>query len=226
MRIPIVKDGWGLITGVPLFMGIVAVILDATDHRPWAIAAVSIGLIGGLFMVYFFRDPERLPPADERVLVSGADGLVRAVEPIPAEQHLGVDCLRISVFLSPFNVHVNRSPMAGMVSHLSYTPGRHVLTLDNRASEVNEHSTIVIEGASTRCMVRQIVGPVVRRVVYWLVPGQSVARSERIGMMKFGSRLDVYFPKADVEVLVRKGDAVRAGVTPLVRVIKGAKSCA
>lgn len=221
MRLAIVKDGWSLILGLPVGAILVAAGLNALGWRVSALAVLALGAVGGLFMLYFFRDPERLPPPGEDLFVAGADGLVRAVETIPMQKHLGVDCVRISVFLSPFNVHVNRSPMAGQVSHLSYSPGRHVLTLDNRASEVNEHSTIVIEGEHTRCMVRQIVGPVVRRVVYWLQPGQSLARADRIGMMKFGSRLDMYFPVADVDVLVHKGDVVRAGLTPVARLRKG-----
>jgi phosphatidylserine decarboxylase len=128
----------------------------------------------------------------------------------------------VSVFLSPLDVHINRSPASGQVRHLGYTPGRRLLTLDNRASEVNEHSTIFIEGPLGPCLVRQIVGPVVRRVVYWLEPGQEVERGGRIGLMKFGSRLDMYFPAEGTEVTVRKGDRVHAGVSVVAR----RRSCA
>jgi phosphatidylserine decarboxylase len=153
------------------------------------------------------------------LLVAGADGLVRAVEDIREEKYLKADCVRISIFLSPFDVHVNRSPLSGVVRDLAYTPGRHLLTLRNAASEFNEHSSILIEGDRTRCLVRQIVGPVVRRVVYWLRLEQRIGRAERIGMMKFGSRLDMYVPRADVRVLVKKGDRVYAGVTPVAAVV-------
>ena len=153
--------------------------------------------------------------------MAGADGLVRAIEEIRESRHLATDTVRISVFLSPFNVHVNRSPMGGTVSALSYTPGKHLLTISNASSEHNEHSSILIDGPRTRCLVRQIVGPIVRRVVYWLQMNQPIQRGERIGMMKFGSRLDMYFPKTDVQVLVKKGDKVVAGVTPIAKIVKG-----
>lgn len=173
-------------------------------------------------MLYFFRDPERPLAAGPDELVAGADGLIRAIEPVQEGLLLKTEAIRISIFLNPFNVHVNRTPMAGQVKHLSYTPGRHLLTIQNESSEFNEHSSILIEGKHTRCLVRQIVGPIVRRVVYWLEMDQILAAGDRIGMMKFGSRLDMYFPKDDIEVLVRKGQKVQAGLTVVAKLKKGA----
>jgi phosphatidylserine decarboxylase len=178
------------------------------------------GAVLTVFMVYFFRDPERPVTAGDDILLCGADGWVRNVDTLPEKKFLNCECVRICTFLTPFDVHVNRTPMEGTVTKLDYTPGRHVLTIQQAASEVNEHSSILIEGENTRCLVRQIVGPLVRRVVYWLVEGQKIAKAERIGIMKFGSRLDVYFPSGDVEVLVSKGDRVFAGITPLARIVK------
>ena len=188
----------------------------------WPVAGIvfaSVGVLGGVFMVYFFRDPERFPPDDPACFVAGADGWVRAIEEIREDKYLNADAIRISIFLTPFDVHVNRSPIAGKVVHLGYTPGKHLLTIQNAASEYNEHSTILIQGEKTRCLVKQIVGPIVRRVVYWLEVGQQLAKGDRIGMMKFGSRLDMLFPKADIEVRVKKGEKVRAGET-VVAVLK------
>jgi phosphatidylserine decarboxylase len=185
-------------------------------------AAAAIAAV--LFLAYFFRDPDRPLLADSSVVVSGADGWVRSVEEMPEEKYLKTNCVRISTFLTPFDVHVNRAPIAGSVAALDYTPGRHLLTIRQAASEYNEHSSIVIEGRRTRCLVKQIVGPIVRRIVYWLVVGQSVTTGERIGMMKFGSRLDVYLPSSDVDVLVKKGDRVYAGVTAIARIRKGQDS--
>lgn len=215
----IAKDGWPLIIGIPL----VGVILGwALRWLGWPVAGIVtalVGVIGGAFMVYFFRDPERFPPDDPACFVAGADGWVRAVEEVREDKYLNADAIRMSIFLTPFDVHVNRSPLAGKVTHLGYTPGKHLLTIQNAASEYNEHSTILIEGEKTRCLVKQIVGPIVRRVVYWLELGQQLAKGDRIGMMKFGSRLDMLFPKADIEVRVRKGEKVRAGET-VVAVLK------
>lgn len=190
----------------------------------WLVAGIVFAVLGIaliLFMVYFFRDPDRPQVADGSVVVSGADGWVRCIEEMPEEKFLGVQCVRVSTFLTPFDVHVNRAPIAGAVKALDYTPGKHLLTIQQAASEYNEHSSIVIEGRRTRCLVKQIVGPIVRRVVYWLDEGQQLSIGERIGMMKFGSRLDVYLPAADVNILVKKGDRVFAGKTAIARIKKG-----
>ena len=186
-------------------------------------AALVLAAVLIAFMVYFFRDPDRPPLADGGVVVSGADGWVRCVEEVPEPRFLKADCLRISTFLTPFDVHVNRAPIGGTVRHLGYTPGKHLLTIQEASAEYNEHSTIVIDGPRTRCLVRQIVGPLVRRVIYWLELNQSLKTGDRIGMMKFGSRLDVYLPAEDVEVLVKKGDRVFAGITAIARIKKGVR---
>lgn len=217
----LVQDGALWVLGATLGPGVVGVLCWAVGQAAAAGVFAALAIAGLLFMLYFFRDPERAVPADESLVVSGADGVIRAVEPIVEQRFLKTDTIRISIFLNPFNVHVNRSPMAGTVTALAYTPGRHVLTLRNEASEVNEHSSILIEGGRSRCLVKQIVGPVVRRVVYWLSDGQALAKGERIGMMKFGSRMDVYLPREDVEVCVKVGDKVVAGVTVLATLRKG-----
>ncbi len=211
----IVRDGRGPILGSFLIFGGVALLAIMLDWMlvPW----VSVGalIVAVAFFAYFFRDPDRTAPEDPAVIVSGADGVVRAVEPIEEGKHLNVPTIRISVFLNPFDVHVNRAPIGGTVKGLGYTPGKHLLTMSNASSEYNEHSSIVIENESTRCLVKQIVGPVVRRVVYWLTLDQVLGKGDRIGMMKFGSRMDIYLPAADVDVTVKKGDRVRAGETPI-----------
>jgi phosphatidylserine decarboxylase len=213
------KGAWSHIL-VGEVVGVAGILIFLMHHR---ITGAVVALLGGVitaFMVYFFRDPERPVTVGDDVLLCGADGWVRQVDSLPESKFLNCDCVRICTFLTPFDVHVNRTPLAGTVTKLDYTPGRHVLTIQQAASEVNEHSSIVIEGQGTRCLVRQIVGPLVRRVVYWLEEGQKLAKADRIGIMKFGSRLDVYFPSGDVEVLVKKGDRVFAGITPLARIVR------
>lgn len=213
MGVRIVRDGWPLITGSLLFGAVVGFACQAMGWAGAGKAFYGFGVVACLFLVYFFRDPEREAPADPAALVAGADGLVRAVETMREDRFLKTNAVRISIFLSPFDVHVNRAPMGGMVTHLSYTPGRHLLTIQNAASELNEHSSILVEDAGSRCLVKQIVGPIVRRVVYWLTLNQPLEKGQRIGMMKFGSRLDMYFPESDVRVVVKKGQWVRAGET-------------
>lgn len=215
----IVKDGYSLIIGLP----VAGVVLGAVAQRwssPLAIAFYALGLVGCLFMLYFFRDPQRVPDCGDDEFVSAADGVVRSVELMDEPRFLKCPAVRISVFLNPFNVHVNRHVMGGVIREAGYTPGRHLFTIDPRSSEVNEHSSILLEGEHTRCLQRQIVGPIVRRVVYWQEPGQRVEKGARLGMMKFGSRMDVYFPAADVEATVARGDKVAAGLTVIARLKK------
>jgi phosphatidylserine decarboxylase len=174
------------------------------------------------YLLFFFRDPERIIPSGDDLIVAAADGTVAAITDIHEDKYLKTDCIRISIFLSLFDVHVNRAPISGQSTFLGYYPGKRLFTFQEKSSEVNQHNKIIIVNPQTRCLVCQIVGPVCRRVVYWLDHDQSVpvAKGERIGMMKFGSRLDLYFPKADVDVLVEKGDKVRAGETLVARVRK------
>lgn len=219
----IVRDGYGLLAGTGILFGVGALVV-AFLGAPLAAGMIgAVGAVAVAFFLYFFRDPDRQPPQDPDGIVSGADGLVRAVEPIREDRYLKTDTVRISIFLNPFDVHVNRAPIGGVVKGLAYTPGKHLLTLSNASSEHNEHSSILIEGSATRCLVRQIVGPVVRRVVYWLDLEQNLNVGDRIGMMKFGSRMDIYLPAADVEVAVKKGDRVVAGLTVIARLRKETK---
>lgn len=194
---------------VLLVSGLLAVIVTS----PWTCILVGWAFIG--YFLYFFRDPERIPPRATTAIVAGADGTVAAITDVHEGKYLNTDCVRISIFLSLFDVHVNRSPIAGQATFLGYFPGKRLFTFQEKSSEVNQHNKILIVGERTRCLVCQIVGPVCRRVVYWSDHDKSVAVAlgEKIGMMKFGSRLDMYLPKADVDILVKPGMTVRAGVT-------------
>ena len=220
MKVKIARGGWPWILGPLGMAGGLGLVADRAGWCAVSCAVIAGGCILCLFMIYFFRDPERESPSGDNLVVAGADGVVRTVEEMPEPTYLKTDAVRISIFLNPFNVHVNRSPLAGNVTRLGYTPGKHLLTIQNAASEYNEHSSILIEGEQTRCLVKQIVGPLVRRVVYWLQEGQTLAKGERIGMMKFGSRLDMYFPRDAVDVKVVRGDNVQAGITVVATVRK------
>ncbi len=176
-----------------------------------------VAVVLGLYMLYFFRDPPRQAPADPALIVAGADGTVMSVVEIQEPNFLKTNAVRVSIFLSLFDVHVNRAPIGGTVEFAQYFPGERYFTFLEKSSEYNQHSTIVIRGEGTACLVHQIVGPVARRVVYWLKTGQKLQKGDSIGMMKFGSRLDMVFPKDDVEVVVSKGMKVRAGETVVAR---------
>lgn len=205
-----------------LAVGLAVFAALAAAGLPWQpvplVAGALVAAVLTAYMAYFFRDPPRTPPADPLAVVAGADGRVMQVKDVFEGQALKTDAVRISIFLSLVDVHVNRAPIAGRVAFLGYYPGKRYFTFMEKSSEFNQHSKIVIEGARTRCLVNQIVGPVARRVVYWLEVGQTLAAGDSIGMMKFGSRLDMYFPRGDVEVLARTGDRVRAGETVVARI--------
>lgn len=189
-----------------------------TKHIFWL--CIMPAAICAAYLLFFFRDPERAAPADPTAVVAGADGRVMSVACLKEDKFLKTDCVRISIFLSLFDVHVNRAPITGRSTFLGYFPGKRLFTFQEKSSELNQHNKIIIEGERTRCLVNQIVGPVCRRVVYWPDHNKAVnvGLGERIGMMKFGSRLDIYLPASDVDVACKSGDIVRAGETVVARV--------
>jgi phosphatidylserine decarboxylase len=174
------------------------------------IAAILLG-----YFLYFFRDPERTAPTDPQVIVAAADGTLALITEVHEDKYLQADTVRVSIFLSLFSVHVNRAPISGSSTFLGYFPGKRYFTFEEKSSDYNQHNAILIKGERTRCLVKQIVGPVCRRVVYW--PDHDNAtdlkKGDRIGMMKFGSRLDMYFPKDEVVITAQVGDKVSAGET-------------
>jgi len=206
---------------VALVFSLLALVLYRRNCRRWRLfwLCLAPALVCAGYFLFFFRDPERVAPTDPAAIVAGADGQVTSVIFLQEDKYLKTDCVRISIFLSLFDVHVNRAPLAGQSVFLGYFPGRHFFTFQEKSSEVNQHNKILIEGARTRCLITQIVGPVCRRVVYWPDHDKAanVATGERIGMMKFGSRLDMYLPAGDVEIQCKPGDQVRAGETIVAR---------
>ena len=217
--LPFASDVWPFFFGVLLLFGLPGLLCLFFKFRRSALTLFILAILAGAYMLFFFRDPERIPPADPDIVLAGADGRVMAVT-TAANEHIGDSAVRISIFLSLLDVHVNRAPIPGKVTELAYHPGKRYFTFQEKSSQYNQHSTIMIEGERTRCLVKQIVGPVARRVVYWLELGQMLKAGDRIGMMKFGSRLDMFLPADDVEVLVQPGEFVRAGLTPVARLRK------
>jgi len=213
MQLRIRKEVIPFVVSVLLFCCLFALLTHA-----WLFSA-CLGVVGTVYLLYFFRDPERVSPADEESVVAGADGRIAAIRHIQEEKFLRTNTIRISIFLSLFDVHVNRAPIGGKSTFLGYFPGKRFFTFQEKSSELNQHNKILIEGVHTRCLVNQIVGPVCRRVVYWFDHEKpaDVKRGQRIGMMKFGSRLDIYLPATDLEILVKMGDTVRAGETVVAR---------
>lgn len=174
--------------------------------RPWwAVPFVVLAV----FCLYFFRDPERTAPGGP-VAVSPADGKVVAVKPEANAQ------TRVSIFLNIFDVHVNRSPIAGAITEVKYSPGEFLVASREEASSKNEQNTVTVEGDGTRVVFKQIAGLIARRIVFYKRPGDVVRTGDRVGLIKFGSRVDVFFGP-EWEIAVRPGMRVAAGESVIAR---------
>ena len=180
----------------------------------WWIAAAGCLLLAA-FMAFFFRDPERNCPVDDRLIISPADGRVVMVTLV--EPDMKDSPTQISIFLSPMDVHINRSPIAGEIIEAVYKPGAFHIASRDIASVENEQNIVTVRGRHVTIVFRQIAGVLARRIVLWKKKGDRVALGERVGLMKFSSRMDVIVP-GEVEILVSKGDRVVAGITVLGRV--------
>ncbi|MBV9216360.1 MAG: phosphatidylserine decarboxylase [Acidobacteria bacterium] len=162
-----------------------------------------------LFMLYFFRDPSREVPQEPGLIVSSADGRVTRIDD-------NGDAKVVSVFLSPLDVHVNRSPIAGTIKQIIYSEGRKMPATRDEASLLNERNSLVIEGDDVTVTCTQIAGILARRIVCWPKEGDKLGRGQRFGLIKFGSRTDVEMP-ASAEILVSIGDRVKGGETIIAR---------
>lgn len=166
------------------------------------------------FMALFFRDPERTIPIDKDVFVSPADGKVILIKNVYEKDYLKSESKELSIFMSIFDVHINRAPCDGTVNLVQHFPGQFLAAYKNAASIKNESTMMVLEGNNGKILVRQVAGLLARRIVCKTKAGDVLRRGERYGMIKFGSRLDVYLPK-DAEIKVKLGDKVKAGETVL-----------
>jgi len=192
---------------VPALLGIAAAVLGY-----WYVAAFLFVI--ALFMAFFFRDPKRVPPADPDVVVSPADGRVTRIGPAST----GADAPNvISIFLSPLDVHINRSPIPGKIVDMIYTPGKFLMATNEKASLVNEQNALTIQGEKITVVCKQIAGILARRVVCWKGKGDNLGLGERFGMIKFSSRTDVLLP-ANVKITVKEGQRVRGGTTVIGRI--------
>ena len=193
----------------PLLLGLLLLGIG----RGWLFACGAILVFLGLFVFSFFRNPDRVVPADPALIVAPADGRVVMVTP---ETEKGCPGKRISIFLAIWNVHVNRAPAAGKITNLEYKPGKFLAAWDQNASFQNEQNVFTQSTEYGEIVYKQIAGWVARRVVSWKNAGDQVARGERIGLVRFGSRVDLWLP-GDPEILVKVGDNVKGGSSVLAR---------
>lgn len=199
--------------GLPFIAGamVPAAALAGARRYGWATGFAALGA----FFAYFFRDPERVVPQAEGLVVSPADGRVVIAGPTDGRWSPPGDWQQITIFLSPVDVHMNRTPVAGRVTRIEYRPGKFLPAYRDDASQ-NELNEIWLDYAGEPVVVRQIVGVLARRIVCRIEEGQTLARGERIGLMKFGSRMDVFLPTR-AQLLVQVGQSVVAGETVLAR---------
>jgi len=210
--LPFAPEGYPFVL-IPALAGIVA----------WSFGAPALAALCWLAMlacVAFFRDPPRRSAAPPEVVLAPADGKVLSVGAAPAAlAALGLP-QQLSIFMSPANVHVNRAPISGTVREARHTPGAKLPAFRDKASELNEHSFVLLEGAAGTVAYKQIAGSLARRVVCDLTPGQLVSRGDRVGLIKFGSRVDLFLPARTV-IEVNPGQRTRAGLTGVARFSPG-----
>lgn len=205
---PISRDAW-------FYLAILALLaVLAYWIWPWL---VILPVILFLFISYFFRNPERDILKDELMIVSPADGIVMDVERVFEDQFLNRESIRVRVFLSIFNVHVNRSPMAGEVVFRSYRKGQMIPAFKSHASELNEKNYVGIQNKRIQILVTQVTGFIARQIVCWVNKGDIIAQGERYGLIKFGSCSEIFVP-TNVEIMVSPGDKVRGGISVIGRV--------
>jgi len=235
MRIPLTKYGLpevlvypAVVAGLMIVLGLVGVAF----LPGWAVASIEITLAGvAVWVLSFFRDPQRPPDliggvqADDPdiigTLLAPADGRITDVELVQENEFIGASALRIGIFLSIFDTHINRSPCNARVEKVHFKPGKYKNAADPRSGQVNESNDLDLvrtDSPRDKLVVRQISGAIARRIVCQAREGQELAAGEKFGMIKFGSRTELYVPiREDLKCLVKIGDKVKAGLTPLVR---------
>lgn len=211
------QNWWIVADAVPiLLIGVAAGFLMYIFIYPWS---AVIPFIFILFTLYFFRNPERISEAGENEILSPADGVVLTVEEVMEDRYIKGPAVKVSIFLNIFNVHVNRTPLAGRVEYVHYQPGQFLPAFKGHASQINERNYVGIrslEHPAWNFLVVQITGFVARRIVCWVKTGDDLQKGQRFGLIKFGSCTEVYLPRG-AEISVAKGDKVRGGETIIGR---------
>lgn len=242
MRIPLTRYGWPQVVVFPvaLFAAMLVIGLGTIALLPvWAVVSVETALVAVLaWVLMFFRDPERQCPSEPNLLLAPADGLVTDIETVGEEPFVDGPALRIGIFLSIFNVHLNRSPCNARVERITYKNGRYINAMNPRSGRINESNNLElvrIDSPEDKLLVRQISGAIARRIVCAVAEGADLTGGERFGMIKFGSRTELYVPIGcdpaahelrctyntrhathEIKCLVKIGDKVKAGLTPLI----------
>ena len=199
--------------GLPYILVLVVISIMVGILSPyWSILPL---LLAG-YVMYFFRDPVRICPSDPFAIISAADGKVVGINEIREPNYLQKDSKRVSIFLSIFDVHINRAPIEGNVQYTQYQSGKFHNAMEGKSSIFNEHNLVGIENHQSKVLVKQIAGMLARRIVCYCSLGDKIQAGQKIGLIKFGSRVEIYMP-LDTEILVKLGDHVRGGETIIGR---------
>ena len=208
------KYGYSTIGVVSIIVFLLAGAGILVNINFFKIFLIAAGVLLLIFTLYFFRDPERVTPSKDNIVISPADGTVLFVKEVFDDRFIKDKAWQISIFMSPLNVHVNRIPINGRVEYLKYIHGEYLIASHDKASEKNERAEFGITSSLGKVFFTQVAGYVARRIVYEIKPGDEVKMGESFGMIRFGSRVDVVVPK-QWQVKVKKGDNVTAGETIL-----------
>jgi phosphatidylserine decarboxylase len=207
LRIPVVREG--LVFIFPLLSISAFLWILGISAWAWFFSLLTV------FVISFFRDPERTIPAGDKAILSPADGKIIRIESCTEERFLKGPALKVSIFMSVFNVHVNRIPLSGRIAEVVYRPGKFVSANLDKASAANEQNALLLEASGgTKLLFVQIAGLIARRIVCWVRKGDPVERGRRFGMIRFGSRMDVYLPP-NVQIQARLGQKAYGGQTIL-----------
>ena len=194
------------------YCAILSILAFLSYHFNIILFCIIIALLA--FVLFFFRSPNRPIIADDKYILSPADGKIQRIIPFREDTFVKGNAIKVSIFLSLFNVHINRSPIKGEITYASYRPGKYFPAFKSHASDLNERNTIGIEDEKIKILVHQITGFIARRIVCYRKKGDSVLQGEIFGMIKFGSCTEIDFPD-NVKILVKEGDMVIAGETVL-----------
>jgi len=203
------REGIGFIIQTMLFCGVLSLGAVITDDLGLKIVALTFWVVF-LFVLYFFRDPRRNPPQGENLIVSAADGRITDIREVYEKEYLQSKVILISIFMSIFDVHINRIPMTGRIAYFQYKRGKFRPAFKAEASSENEQTVIGIEGDRCKILLKQIAGVMARRIVCDVREGDQVRVGQKFGMIKLGSRIDMFLPLS-VEIKVKPKDRVKAG---------------
>lgn len=207
------REGRGTILTVTLLVAFINGLVFSTVASSWiSFLVAAVSLLFWVFILSFFRIPSRKLTIQDNAIIAPADGEVVVIEEVQADEYFSDRRIQVSIFMSPFNVHVNRNPVSGEVVYSQYHPGKYLVAWHPKSSTENERHSVVYRAQGKEILVKQIAGALAKRIVNYLQPGQTVKQTEEMGFIKFGSRVDLLLP-LDAKIQVSMGDKPKGGVT-------------